>query len=80
MKTLNYLKPGERGVVRRILAEGALKRHFLDMGLTTGVVVTLERAAPFGDPIAIRLRGYSLLLRRAQAEQIMLEVKNERRI
>lgn len=78
MKALSELKPGERGAVCRVAAEGAVKRHLLHMGITTGATITLLRAAPFGDPLAIRLRGYSLLLRRAQAEQIMLEVKHER--
>ena len=57
MKTLNHLKTGESGVVDYITADGALKRHFLDMGITKGVVVTMERIAPFGDPVAVRLRG-----------------------
>ena len=73
MKTLNNLKPGQSGVVESITAEGALKRHFLDMGITKGVVITMERIAPFGDPIAVRLRGYSLSLRRAEAKKIVLE-------
>ena len=72
MKTLNNLKPGQTGVVDRITAEGALKRHFLDMGITKGVEVTMERVAPFGDPVAVRLRGYSLSLRRAEAKKIVL--------
>ena len=42
MKTLNNLKPGQSGIVESITAEGALKRHFLDMGITKGVVVTME--------------------------------------
>ena len=67
------LKPGQTGVVDRITAEGALKRHFLDMGITKGVEVTMERVAPFGDPVAVRLRGYSLSLRRAEAKKIVLE-------
>ena len=73
MKTLNNLKPGQSGVVESITAEGALKRHFLDMGITKGVVITMERIAPFGDPVAVRLRGYSLSLRRAEAKKIVLE-------
>ena len=73
MKTLNNLKPGQSGIVDRITAEGALKRHFLDMGITKGVEVTMERVAPFGDPVAVRLRGYSLSLRRADAKKIVLE-------
>ena len=79
MKTLNNLKPGQSGVVDRITAEGALKRHFLDMGITKGVVVTMERVAPFGDPVAVRLRGYSLSLRRAEAKKrIMSDVKMQK--
>ena len=77
MKTLNNLKPGQSGVVESITAEGALKRHFLDMGITKGVVVTMERIAPFGDPVAVRLRGYSLSLRRAEAKKIVLRNRHE---
>ena len=57
MKTLASLKPGESGIVYTISAEGAVKQRFLDMGLTQGVQVQLERRAPFGDPLAIRLDG-----------------------
>ena len=73
MKTLNNLKPGQSGIVESITADGALKRHFLDMGITKGVTVTMERIAPFGDPVAVRLRGYSLSLRREEAKRIVLE-------
>ncbi|MGE4548631.1 MAG: ferrous iron transport protein A [Intestinibacillus sp.] len=72
MKTLNTLKPGESGIVESITAEGAMKRHFLDMGITKGVTITMERIAPFGDPVAVRLRGYSLSLRREEARKICL--------
>ena len=67
------LNPGERGFVAGITAEGAMKRHFLDMGITTGVPITLERVAPFGDPVAVRVRGYSLSLRREEAKKIRLQ-------
>lgn len=77
MKTLGNLKPGEAGVVDYITAEGALKRHFLDMGITKGVPVMMERIAPFGDPVAVRLRGYSLSLRREEAKKIVLERTHE---
>ncbi|MDY3617444.1 FeoA family protein [Agathobaculum sp.] len=77
MKTLGNLKPGEVGVVDHITAEGALKRHFLDMGITKGVPVMMERIAPFGDPVAVRLRGYSLSLRREEAKKIVLERTHE---
>lgn len=71
--TLAALRPGQSGVVQAITAQGAVKRHFLDMGITKGVTVTVERIAPFGDPIAVRLRGYSLSLRREEAANIVLE-------
>lgn len=72
-KTLAGLKPGQSGVVDSLTAEGAVKRHFLDMGITKGVCITVERIAPFGDPIAVRLRGYSLSLRQEEAAKIELE-------
>lgn len=76
MKTLANLKPGQSGVVRELTAEGAVKQRFLDMGITRGVTVTLERRAPFGDPLAVRLRGYSLSLRKDEAKKICLEEWN----
>lgn len=72
MKTLASLKPGESGIVQSITAQGAVKQRFLDMGLTQGVHVQLERRAPFGDPIAVRLRGYTLSLRQDEAMKIIL--------
>ncbi len=73
MKNLANLKPGESGIVHSLTAEGAVKHHFLDLGITKGVRITIERIAPFGDPIAVRLRGYSLSLRREEAAKICLE-------
>ncbi|MGM9612280.1 MAG: ferrous iron transport protein A [Butyricicoccus sp.] len=76
MKTLASLKPGQSGVVRNLTAEGAVKQRFLDMGITRGVSITMERRAPFGDPLAVRLRGYSLSLRKDEAQKICLEEWN----
>lgn len=76
MKTLANLKPGQSGVVRELTAEGAVKQRFLDMGITRGVSIIMERRAPFGDPLAVRLRGYSLSLRRDEALKICLEEWN----
>ncbi|MGN0994014.1 MAG: ferrous iron transport protein A [Butyricicoccus sp.] len=73
MRTLANLHVGESGVVQGISAVGAVKRRFLDMGITKGVTVSIERIAPFGDPIAIRLRGYRLSLRKEEAAHIALE-------
>lgn len=71
--TVASLKPGESGVVEMVKGEGALHRHLLDMGITPGVKVTLIKTAPMGDPLEIRLRGYVLTLRKAEAATIILK-------
>ena len=49
---------------------GALKRRLIDMGITPGVMVSVRKVAPLGDPIEIRLRGYELTIRRSDAMKI----------
>ena len=71
-RTLADLKPGQSAAVDTVGGEEALHRHLLDMGLTPGVRVTLQKTAPMGDPIEIRLRGYSLTLRLDDARRITL--------
>jgi Fe2+ transport system protein FeoA len=51
------------------------RRRLLDMGLTTGETVTVERAAPLGDPIEVLVKGYHLSLRKQEANQILVEVQ-----
>jgi len=70
---LNELKPGQSARVVTIGGEGALRQHFLDMGLIPGVEVTLIKLAPMGDPMELRLHGYELTLRLADAEKIGIE-------
>ena len=67
------LQPGESGVVESVGGEGALHRHLLDMGITPGVRVTLQKTAPMGDPLEIHLRGYALTLRKDDAARIALK-------
>ncbi len=67
---LNELKPGQTAVVEAVGGEGALRQHFLDMGLIPGVEVTLVKLAPLGDPMELRIHGYELTLRLADAGQI----------
>ena len=69
-RTLADLKPGESGVVSTVGGEDALHRHLLDMGITPGVKVLLQKTAPMGDPVEIRLRGYALTLRLDDARNI----------
>ena len=68
--TLADLKPGESGIVLTVGGTDALHRRLLDMGLTPGVKVLLQKTAPMGDPLEIHLRGYALTLRREDAAKI----------
>jgi Fe2+ transport system protein FeoA len=73
-KTLNELKPGEKGSVMRVTAVGLIRRRLFDMGVTPGAVVMMRKAAPFGDPLEVTLRGYELSLRKVEAAGVLLEV------
>ena len=68
--TLRELAIGETCVINSVGGEGALRQHFLDMGVIPGVEVTLVKLAPMGDPMELRIHGYELTLRLADAEQI----------
>ncbi len=70
---LSKLQPGEFGRVTAVGGEGALRQHFLDMGVTPGTVLEMIKLAPMGDPMELRLHGYELTLRLADAEQITVE-------
>lgn len=72
-RTLADLKPGESGVVVSVGGEDALHRHLLDMGITPGVSVLLQKTAPMGDPVEIHLRGYALTLRLDDAAKIEIK-------
>ena len=68
--TLRELKPGESAIVETVGGEGALRQHFLDMGVIPGAEVTVIKLAPMGDPMELRIHGYELTLRLAEAEKI----------
>jgi ferrous iron transport protein A len=72
MFTLKDLKPGEKACVDSITVEGLMRRKLMDMGVTPGVEIEVNKTAPFGDPIEVRLRGYSLSLRKKDAENILM--------
>ena len=71
--TLDRLRAGEMGQLLTVGGEGALRQHFLDMGLIPGAEVTLVKFAPMGDPLEVRIHDYELTLRLADAAKI--EVK-----
>ncbi len=71
--TLRELAIGDTGLIKAVGGEGALRQHFLDMGVIPGVEVTLVKLAPMGDPMELRIQGYELTLRLADAEKIEIE-------
>ena len=71
--TLDKLEIGDSAVIDTVGGQGALRRRFLDMGLTPGTKVQMRKKAPMGDPIDIKLRGYELTLRLEDAEKITLK-------
>ena len=68
--TLKDLEIGQTAVIDVVGGEGALRQHFLDMGVIPGAEVTLEKFAPMGDPMELFLRGYTLTLRKEDAHNI----------
>ena len=72
--TLDTLEIGKDAIVSSVdCEEKSLRQHIFDMGLTPGTEVTMVKYAPMGDPLEIRLRGYELTIRAADAAQISLE-------
>lgn len=74
--TLANLSVGERAKVTKILGETPATKRLMEMGLVPGVSVRVVKSAPFGDPIEIRVRGYSLAMRKAEAETIEVKTDN----
>lgn len=73
MKTLKDVAVGDSAIVKKLSGEGAFKRRIMDMGVTKGVEIFVRKVAPFGDPIEVTVRGYELSLRKAEAENILVE-------
>ena len=67
---LNELEVKETGIIEKVEGEGALRQHFLDMGVIPGAQITLVKFAPMGDPIEFRIHGYELTLGLADAGKI----------
>ena len=73
VKLLSELKCGEKGRIVKIGGGGGTRRRLLDMGLVSGSEVKMERVAPLGDPIEIKIKGYNLSLREEEADSIQVE-------
>ena len=77
---MDKLKPKQSAFITRVGGDGALRHHLLDMGLTPGTEITLQKIAPMGDPIQIEVRGYELTLRLDEAKKIEIENIHELKV
>ena len=71
--TLKELEIGKSAIIHSVGGEGELRQHFLDMGVIPGTKVTVIKFAPMGDPVELRIHGYELTLRLADAEKIEIK-------
>ena len=77
--TLKDLQTGKSAVIRTVGGDGALRQHFLDMGVIPGTEVTVVKYAPMGDPVEILIQGYKLTLRLAEAAEIEVGSVHEKK-
>ena len=77
METLKNLEIGKSAVISKVGGTGALRQHFLDMGMIPGVKVTMMKHAPMGDPLEIRVFNYELTLRKDEAAKIEIGYKEK---
>ncbi len=70
---LSQMRPGEKGMIKRIDATGLLRRKLLDMGVIPRSEVEVVKLAPLGDPIDVKIKGYHLSLRKEEAKNILVE-------
>ena len=71
---LNEVKPGQKGRIVRIIGRSGVNKRMADMGVVPGTTVEVERVAPLGDPIDVKLKGYRLSLRKEEASNIMVKL------
>ena len=72
-KILRDLRPGEKGIIVKVTGAGSIYRRILDMGVVKGAEIEVERVAPLGDPIEVKIKGYHLSLRKTEAANIYVE-------
>lgn len=74
---LSELKKGQQAIIQKVSGAGAVRRHLLDMGLTSNAQVVLQKRAPMGDPIQVNVRGFELTLRLEEASQVEVELAED---
>ena len=75
--TLETLRPGQSARIEAVGGDGALRQHFLDMGVIPGATVRMTKLAPLGDPMEFRIHGYELTLRLADAAKIQISAPTD---
>lgn len=73
---LSELKPGQLCIVKKLLGETTLKQRLITMGIVPGVQITLQKYAPLGDPLEIKVKNFNLSLRKKEAQTIMVTALN----
>ncbi len=73
MVTLKDIEPGKSCKVTKVNFKGELHKRIMEMGLTPGTIVEVERYAPLGDPVEFKVKGYHLSLRKDEADKIEVE-------
>ena len=74
VKSLGELEPREKAIIVKVGGGKGIRRRLLDMGVVTGAEVEMQRVAPLGDPVEIRIKGYDLALRREETANIQVEL------
>lgn len=70
--TLDKLTSGQTAKVKKVGGKGAVRRRLMDMGMIKGTEIIMVKASPMGDPVEYKMRGYSLSLRKSEAEMIQI--------
>jgi len=75
IKTLDHLEPGETGVVIKVQGSGPVKRRIVDMGIVGETHIQVQKLAPLGDPMEIKVKNFNLSLRKSEAA--LIEVRTQ---
>ncbi len=76
-KPLSLMEPGESGKIISISRKMRSYKKFADLGIVKGTSLSLERIAPLGDPVEVKIKGYSLSFRKEEAANIMIETNDD---
>ena len=70
LTTLDQLTPGQSAKIKKVGGKGPVRRRLMDMGMINGTDVVMIKSSPLGDPVEYKIRGYSLSLRKSEAQMI----------